>query len=55
MMQDGTATYSRRGFFNTPQEESKWPRCLEGLFTHLNFMFEYVLLVILINYFVLIL
>jgi hypothetical protein len=28
--QDGTAMFSSKGFFNTPLEESKWPRCIEG-------------------------
>ena len=29
--QDGTQQYTKRGFFNTPLEDDKWPRCLEGI------------------------
>lgn len=33
--QDGSATFSKRGYFNAPPDVIKWPRCLEGTKTHL--------------------
>ena len=39
--QDGTAPDTVRGFFNVPQEEEEWPRCVRGrrFFTFVSSVF----------------
>ena len=43
--QDGTQQYTKRGFFNTPPEPDKWPRCLEGYKFSISTRIVFILLV----------
>ena len=29
--QDGTVSGTKKGFFDVPEEEEDWPRCLQGM------------------------
>ena len=29
--QDGTVSGTNKGFFDVPEEEEDWPRCLQGM------------------------
>ena len=42
--QDGSDKQFSRGFFNVPQDETEWPRCLRGGHWYFHHLLKFVIL-----------